>query len=388
MSYLKFFFFASKLAWKQITYEKPKLIAAVLGVMFATVLIFMQLGFRDSLFDSAAKAPAHLNGNLFIIHKQTEAMWRTQQFHRSKLMRNLASHNVSYVSPLYIAMVPFKNPETKEKNTIMMYGFDPYAEIFLPNIIDKYKKNLVLADKILFDEASRPDFGRIKTLLEQGPVFTEISDRKVEIISTILLGTSFGADGNMVTSDLNFWRLTGRKPEMIDIGVIQLHDKSKIEKTKSELKQLIGNDTELYDYEELIKFEQDYWKHKAPIGFIFGFGMIMGMIVGMVIVYQILFTDITNHLSEYATLKAIGYNNSYLVQLVFAQSIFLALMGFFPGAIVSKIFYNISQTQTFIPMPMPLEKIIKVFFMILGMCFASGLLAIRKLRSANPADMF
>ncbi len=383
------FLFAARLAWKQLIHERAKLIAAVLGVMFATVLIFMQLGFRDSLFESAARAPVHLSGDLFLIHKQTEAMWRTHSFDRSELMRAMASFNVKSVNPLYTAQVPFKNPVTKEKNTIMMYGFDPYADIFAKEKMAPFREKLIQSDKIIFDSASRPDFGPIKSLLPKGQLFTEISDRRVEIIGTVLLGTSFGSDGNIATSDLNFLRImAGRDPSMIDIGIITLKDKSRINHTKRELRGLFNDNVILFDHDELNAFELHYWKHKAPIGFIFGFGMAMGMIVGMVIVYQILFTDITNHLSEYATLKAIGYNNSYLVQVVFAQSLYLCLLGFFPGAIASKFFYNVSEANTFIPMLMPFSKVVEVFFMIIFMCFASGLLAIKKLKSANPADMF
>ena len=385
---LQSFIFASNLAWKQLIHEKTKLVAAVLGVMFATVLIFMQLGFRDSLFESAARAPRHLSGDLFLIHKQTEAMWRTHSFDRSELMRALGSLNVNSVSPLYTAQVPFKNPVTKEKNTIMMYGFDPYADIFAKEKIQPFRQLLTQSDHIIFDSASRPDFGPIKSLLENGRLFTEVADRRVEIISTILLGTSFGSDGNIATSDLNFLRVVSRDPSLIDMGIITLKDPSKIEQTKKELRNLLNDNVILFDHDELNLFELSYWKHKAPIGFIFGFGMVMGMIVGMVILYQILFTDITNHLSEYATLKAIGYNNLYLVEVVFAQSLYLGLLGFFPGAIASRFFYKISEANTFIPMMMPASKVVEVFLMILIMCFASGLLAIKKLRSANPADMF
>ena len=388
IKYINSFILASKLAWRQLVHERTKLVAAVLGVMFATVLIFMQLGFRDSLFESAARAPMHLSGDLFVMHKQTEAMWRTHSFDRSELMRSLASLNVKSVSSLYIAQVPFKNPITKERNTIMMYGFDPYSEIFAKEKIAPFRSILTQSDKIIFDSASRPDFGPIKSLLNNGVLFTEIADRKVEIVGTILLGTSFGSDGNIATSDLNFLRIVSRNPSMIDLGIISLKDLSKINHTKQELRALLNDNVILFDRNELNLFELNYWKHKAPIGFIFGFVMIMGMIVGMVIVYQILFTDITNHLSEYATLKAIGYSNFYLVQVVFAQSLYLALLGFFPGAIAARFFYKISEANTFIPMLMPANKIVQVFLMIIFMCFASGLLAIKKLKSANPADMF
>jgi putative ABC transport system permease protein len=67
---MKNFFFALCLAWRQLIFEKGKLIAAVLGITFACVLIFMQLGFRDALFGSVAKMPSSINGDLFIQHRE------------------------------------------------------------------------------------------------------------------------------------------------------------------------------------------------------------------------------------------------------------------------------------------------------------------------------
>jgi len=114
----------------------------------------------------------------------------------------------------------------------------------------------------------------------------------------------------------------------------------------------------------------------------------MGLVVGMVIVYQILFTDITNHLNEFATLKAMGYSHGYLIKVVMGSSLILACVGFLPGFALSSGLYRLTESVTFIPMPMPLSKILGVYFLILSMCFGAGLLAMRKMKAANPADMF
>lgn len=382
-------FFAARLAFKQLVYEKPKTFAAIIGVVFATILVFMQLGFRDSLFASAASAPKRLRADLFIVNKQTEAMWRSVPFDRRELMRSYAHSAVKEVISLYIGQARFKNPENFTSHTILVYATDPYANSFGRDDIDAYKYLLSQSDKIIFDVASRPDFGPIEKLLNNGKVFTEINDRAVEIVGTFRMGTSFAADGNLITSDSNFIRLfPSRDMSLIDVGLIRLDEKSDPNLVKEELTKLLDEGIHIFTYQEIMDFELNYWRNKTPIGFIFGFGMFMGLVVGMVIVYQILFTNITNHLSEYATLKAIGYSNKYLVLIVLAESIYLALAGFFPGFIISLFLYSFTENATFIPMPMGFAKAIKVFSLIIGMCFFSGMLAIKKLRDANPADMF
>lgn len=386
---LRTLFLASRLAWRQLTHERAKLVAATLGVLFACVLVFMQLGFRDSLITSAGSAPLKMRSDLFLLHKQSEALWRTVTFNRSELMRTLAHPQVVAVYPLYMGLGQFKNPETQTKRTLMVYGGDPDAHLIASQRLYEHAADLRLPDHVMFDEASRPEFGPIAKLLADGRNVTEINDRKVTISGMFRMGTSFAADGNVVTSDNNFMRIfPNRRPDQVDVGFIRLKPGSNVLQVQAELTKKLNETVYVFTFDQLVKYEQDYWNNNAPIGLIFGFGVVMGLVVGMVIVYQILFTDITNHLNEYATLKAMGYKHRYLVMVVFASAFFLAVLGFTPGFLISLWLYHMAEQAIYIPFPMPLSKVITVFNSILGMCGFAGLLAIRKLRAANPADLF
>lgn len=389
MNVTAWFYFPARLAWRQLIFDRTKLIAATCGVLFACMLVFMQLGFRDSLYASAASAPIKLNGDLFLVHKQSEAMWRSTQFKRSELMRALGNPAVAEVYPLYLALAPFKNIETQIKRTLMVYGFDPDSRIFDIEDIQNKRTELQLKDTVLFDEYSRPEFGPVRPLLEAGRNKTEINDYKVMITGFFRLGVSFAADGNVATSDLNFMRIfPERSLSNIDVGVIRLHPGSSAKQAQAELSGQLNEFVNIFTYEQLLQHEKDYWANMAPIGFIFGFGTVMGLVVGLVIVYQILFTDITNHRNEFATLKAMGYEHGYFIRVVFASAFFLALLGFIPGYVLSVGLYQLAESQIFMPMPMTFSKVITVFMFILSMCAMAGFLAIHKLKAANPADMF
>ena len=67
---------------------------------------------------------------------------------------------------------------------------------------------------------------------------------------------------------------------------------------------------------------------------------------------------------------------------------YLAVLGFLPGVALSLVLYKVAERSIFIPVPMGLGRIAVVFFFILTMCALAGLLAIRKLKSTDPADMF
>ena len=389
MNSIAWFYFPARLAWRQLIFDRTKLIAAVSGVLFACVLVFMQLGFRDSLYASAASAPTKLSGDLFLMHKQSEAMWRPVQFKRSELMRALGNPAVAEVYPLYLALAPFKNIETQVKRTLMVYGLDPDSRIFDLEGVRNKQIELRLKDTVLFDEYSRPEFGPMRQLLAKEQNVTEINDYKVTILGLFRLGVSFASDGNVITSDLNFMRIfPGRNLNDIDLGVIRLYPGASVKQVQSELGDRLNEFVNIFTYDELLQYEKNYWANIAPIGFIFGFGTVMGLVVGLVIVYQILFTDITNHHNEFATLKAMGYEHGYFVRVVFASAFFLAILGFIPGYILSVGLYQLAESQIFMPMSMTISKVMTVFMFILSMCAMAGFLAIHKLKAANPADMF
>jgi len=389
VSPLERFGFAARLSWRQLKFERAKLLAAALGVMFACVLVFMQLGFRDALYASISVVPRQLDGDIFIQHKQTEALWRTVPFERSEMLRAFAHPDVVSATPLYIGQAQWKNPATRTKRTLLVFGSEPRERVFKLPALRAFDTALNRQDTVVFDELSRPEFGPVKELLAEGAVITEINDRKMEVLGTVKLGASFAADGNLFTSDQNFLRMfPNRGIDKIDVGVIRLKPGADVLAAQRFLRERMNEDVHVFTLAELNAYEFHYWQSNAPVGFIFGFGVVMGLVVGMVIVYQILFTDITNHLNEFATLKAMGYTHRYLLMVVFASSLILAVIGYVPGFLLSLGLYQLTESVIYIPMPMPLAKIIGVFGMILVMCVAAGALAMRKMRSANPADMF
>jgi putative ABC transport system permease protein len=114
----------------------------------------------------------------------------------------------------------------------------------------------------------------------------------------------------------------------------------------------------------------------------------MAFIVGTVIVYQVLYSDITEHLSEYATLKAIGYSNWRLSKVVLQEAVILAFIGFLPGFFISSSLYTITRLATGLPMEMSYGRASFVFILANIMCSISALLSLRQVLTTDPADVF
>lgn len=380
------------IAWLQLSREKMRLLVAMAGIAFADILIFMQLGFQDALYDSNTKIHDSLQGNLFLISTQSETLTYMESFSQRRLYQALAAPGVKSVNPLYIDVIRWKNPQTLRRSTILALGIKPSGETFnLPDIQENLHK-IKYPDVVLLDRASSPKYGTVKIVetFEKGKkVITEVGGKRVEIGGLFTLGTSFAADGNFITSDLNFLRLfKHRDSGHIEIGIIVLDNKNDIQEVLEYLKVNLPNDVRVLTKQDFINFEKEYWSSSTPIGYLFGLGAIMGFIVGSVIVYQILYTDVSNHLPEYATLKAIGYTDFYLLKVVFQEALILAILGYLPGFVISVGLYTLAQNATLLPIGMKISRTFIVLISTIIMCFIAGSLAVFKLKKADPADVF
>ncbi len=385
--------FAIPLAWLQLKREKIRLLIALAGIGFAVILMFIQMGFQDALFDSAIRMHQNLKGDIFMVSPQSTALIAMKSFSQRRLYQALGYEGVQAISPIYLDFGLWKNPENRRTRGILVIGFDPKVPIFdLPGVVQNLDK-IQLSDVVLFDDKSRAEFGPIPKLFQEGnPVITEVGGRKVTVGGLFEMGASFGADGNLVTSDLNFLRIFERRKQgIIDIGAIQLKPGTDmpavLAKMRHEIQDVYG-DVKILSKQELIAFEQDYWKSSTAIGFIFTLGTVIGFVVGIVIVYQILYTDVTDHLAEYATLKAMGYRNVYLLSVVFQEALILSIMGYIPGYLLAQGLYTLTRNATSLPIAMTQQRGITVLCLSITMCVISGAVAVRKVQDADPADIF
>jgi putative ABC transport system permease protein len=383
-------------AWLQLKYEKMRLMVAIGGISFAVVLIFMQLGLRVALFDSAVALYSKLEGDIFLLSPRSTALIAMENFSERRLYQTLAFPEVKRVIPIYLGFSQWKNPQTRNYwRNIYVIGFELAKNVFnlagVNNNIDKLQE----PDVVLFDAASRTEFGPVVELFnQQGKVETEVGDRgpnnrKITVVGLFELGTSFGADGNLITSDLNFLRIfVQRQKGFINLGIVQLHPGYNPAQFIPKLKDYLPPDIRVVSRQELMDFEKEYWNTTTPIGFVFAFGVILGSIVGIIIVYQILYSNVSEHLAEYATLKAMGYRHRYLLTVIFQEALILAILGYIPGFFITLAMYQTAQKATNLPIAMEKTRALMVLSLTILICFISGAIAVRKLQEAEPADIF
>lgn len=379
------------LAWRVLKKERTRLFIAILGIAFADVLMLMQLAIRDALFISTSVVQDSIKGDLFLVNPNFETLISPLPIPRDQLYRCLGHNQVDDAAALYLGIVPWKNPQTNTERGILVLGYDPFLNLFEEKIasraeVDKLKR----FGDVLFDRKGRPEFGPIPDLLARdGPVLTEINKVSVRAVGLCTIGAGFGADGNVVCSDITFHRIFGHhQPRDVEVGVLKLKPGANPDAVARDLGAHLGETVLVLTKTDFVELERNYWRTATPIGYIFSLGVVMGFAVGIIIVYQILHSDVNDHLPEYATMKAMGYGTATLSTILMLEALLLSAMGYVPGVLITLGTYSLTAKATQLPIYMTQSRAIGVFIATVVMCAVSALVASRRLSAADPADIF
>ena len=385
-------------AWLQLSYQKIRLLVAILGVAFSIILIFTQLGLRAMLFDGVNLLPENLNGDLYMVSTYADNI-RESSFPNIYLYQADAIAGVADARPVYVGFGRWVDPKLLdssaaekgniESSSMQIIAFNPNKPVFKIPEINSQLDLLSVPGGILFDRLAKSEMGDIPQLLAQkGRVSSIMDNRRVTVMGLFSLGSTFFYDGVAVMSDWNYGQMQGNETlEEVSIGVLSLEPGANPQQVAQRIRQNLSKEIEVLTQAELVKAERDdvaTWSE----GKVLNFGATIGFIVGIIIVYQVIYTDVSEHLPEYATLKAMGYKDRDLSLVVLQESLILAIMGFIPGYLASYGVYYLMTNFVELPVSMNTGIALKVFALNLIMCTISGTIAIKKLRTADPADIF
>ncbi len=382
----------TSLAWFNLTYKRQRLLTALAGVSFAVVLMFIFRGFENALYDSQVQLLKVLNGDIVMVNRIKTSMFIPEKFARRRLYQAEAFEGVDAAYPLYTTTADWKSPDTKKIRSLRVLAFNLNDPVLLIPEIFAQRSALEMPRTAIIDVKSRSEVGS----LTAGTV-TEVAKQRVRLVGTFRLGTDFtSGNGNVVMSDQNFVRYFSnlgpddddRNLNTVDIGLLKVAPGADVPELINTLTQRLPIDVLIYSKEDFVNKELDYWKKNTNIGFIFSLLTSMSFLVGVIIVYQILYTDVAEHWAEYATLKAMGYSNLFLLKVVIQQAVFMGLLGFLPGFLISFGLYQVTADATGLLMQMTPPRVFNTLVATVIMCLISGAIAVRKVQSTDPAEVF
>jgi len=378
------------IGWLQLSHNKGRLFAAVSGVAFANLLVFMQLGIMGALNGSTVAPYAIIDTDIILSSQEGNTLTDSEHIARVWMLQALGVAGVADASPLYIGNLPFTLDDGTSVS-LLAFGVNTTQPGFVSSAIAPLLSKLTLENTALLDEGTRGMPASVIAGLKGGETFAfEASGETLTAVGTMNVGGGFLADGMMMVSDQTFLRFFGsRSSAAPDHIMIQVADGVTAGTVAARLSDVLPALTVRVQTNEAAKAaDLSFMSSERPTGIIFGFGVFMGILVGLVIVYQVLSTDVADHLREYATFKAMGYGQPFFLGIIFEEAIVLAVFGFIPGLIASMGLYAGLVAVTGLPVTMEASRAILVFLGTLTACTISGAIATRRLANADPADLF
>jgi len=397
---INFYLRRTPVAWLQLSHQKMRLLVAILGVAFSIILIFTQLGLRAMLFDGVTLLPENLNGDLYLLSTFAEEM-DDSSFPSVYLYQADAIDGVADARPLYIGTGRWVDPKLLEPSSkknqnakvessyMQILAFNPNKPVFKIPEINQQLDLLAVPGGILYDRFAKSELGDVPQMLaDQGFISSILNNRRVTVMGLFNLGSTFFFEGVAVMSDWNYALIKeGNDLDKVTVGVLSLEPGADPQVVTQRLQTSLSKDLKVLTPAELAQGERDYVAGWAQ-GKVLNFGAVIGFIVGIIIVYQVIYTDVSEHLPEYATLKAMGYKDRDLSLVVLQECLILGVMGFIPGYLISHVVYYLMATYVELRVSMNTGIALQVFTLNILMCMISGAIAIRKLRNADPADIF
>jgi putative ABC transport system permease protein len=379
------------LAWRNISADRRRLVRSTSGIGFAVLLMMLQLGFRNAFLDSALEVINQIDGEIFLTSTTKFRFGRRDPFSRRQLYAARAVDGVEWARPIYAEWLTsgWKNPQTHKIYNVQVLAFDPDQPVLRFPEIAAHIDELRQPDTALADARARSFLG----IAPVGTV-TELARRNIRIVGAISLGPDFTTDGTLITADRTFMKFFSphdlEESELADVefGVIKVRADRTPTQVQHALQQALPPNVAVRTKAQLLELETQFQNNVSPVGPIFMLGTAIGFIVGMMITYQILYTDLSDQLPQYATLKAMGYPDAYLVRVVLEQATFYGFVGFVPALLCGVMLYHVIGEIALLPLRMSAGILLGTLVLTVGMCVLSGLLAVRRVLAADPAEVF
>jgi len=373
---------AVRFAIRLMRHERARLAASVGGVTFALLLMLLQLGFRNALLDSGMELLRQMDADVLVVHEEKRPFLKRDKIPLERLFQARSVEGVERAAPVWMERLFWSNRDTLVERSIRAIAFDPDQPVFLNPAIVRQTDAIRRRGTALLDARSRATLGDL------GTDSAVVQQREIEIVGTFDLGSDFEIDGNLVVSEETFNELTDSSGQHVEAVLVHVAPGFAPDEVAQRLREVLPGDVRVYTKAQIEARDLAYWKTGTPVSVILLVGVSLGFAVGVVICYQILYTDVLDHLAEFATLKAMGYGNGFFRWVVLWEAWVLSLAGFVPGVLLGALMMWILGAMSGLPASIDAGNMLQVAVLSIGMCSLAGALALRRVEQLDPAELF
>ncbi|MGA2456823.1 MAG: ABC transporter permease [Terriglobales bacterium] len=369
------------LAQRNLFHDKVRLAVTLTGIVFAVVLIVVELGLFVGFTVTTSGLIDHSGADLWITSKNVPYVEQGVAFSERKLNQVRAVPGVADAQKVVAHWAQWKRHDGAEES-VQIVGLNVDDAMEQPwNLVAGRVEDLKSPDAIILDELYKKKLGVTRI----GEVF-EIRGHRARVVGFTRGIRSFTTSPYVFTTFKNAQSYTGLREDQTHFILVKLAPGANLEQVRRELLDRV-KDVEVFTTAEFSHMTRFYWMFTTGAGVAVLIAAVLGLVVGFVVVAQTIYATTMDHVREFGTLKAMGAPNSYVYKVIMKQAAISAVIGYVLGMIVSVFVVRGSQAGgAAILMPMPMA--VGMFFLTLAMCIGAALVSINKVTHIDPAMVF
>jgi len=371
----------SLLARRNLFHDKVRLAVTLTGVVFAVVLIIVELGLFFGFTATTSRLIDHSKADLWIVAPGTPYFDLSAPLNESKLYQVKATPGVAEAVSYIVHGARWRRPDGVEQ-AVQVIGFDPSGDMGLPWNVVKGNVNAVkTADNVIVDEFYQKRLGVAKI----GDV-AEIDGHRARIAGFTRGVHSFAPSPFVFTTVENAHEYLPLRHDQQMFLLVRAEPGANLEDVRRTILARVKN-VEVLTTPEFSDRTQKYWTFTTGAGLAILLAAVLGLVVGFVVVAQTIYATTMDHLKEFGTLKAVGAPNSYVYKVILTQAAISAVVGYTLGMILSLVVAHYAELQG-APVTVNLWLLIATLFLTLLMCAGAALISINKVTRLDPAMVF
>jgi putative ABC transport system permease protein len=369
------------LAWRNLVHDRVRLAVTVTGIVFAVVLIVVELGLFLGFTTTTSSLIDRSNADLWITAPRVPYIEQGVPFSERKLTTVLATPGVKTASKYVAQFTQWKRPDGRQES-VQVVGIDVGSGLGLPwNLVEGTLDDLRKPDAVFVDEIYREKLG-----VERIGQVVEIRNRRARVAGFTRGIRAFTTSPYVFTTFKNALDYTNLREDQTLYILVKAADGVDHGALRQSLASRLS-DVDVVTNSGFSRMTRVYWMFTTGAGIAVLLAAVLGLVVGVVVVAQTIYATTVDHIREYGTLKAMGATNQYLYGVIILQAIISAFMGYGLGMVVS-VFVVRGSEQGGAAILLPAPMAVGMLGLTLAMCVGAAVVSINKVTRLDPAMVF
>ncbi|MET0568117.1 MAG: ABC transporter permease [Hyphomicrobiaceae bacterium] len=369
------------LAFRNLFHDRIRLAVTLVGILFSIVLVAVQLGLYLGARKMIVSMIQQADADLWVTAYGAKSFEDSAALAGGERHAILSVPGVTGAVPIVVAFNEWRKP-AGGSTVIVLVGTDPEDGGLVPwNVVAGGIQNVIAPDGVAIDKSYLTDLG----VAGIGDT-AQIESSRVRVGALTNGIRSFTMAPYVFTTLKRARGVLNLSNDQATYLLVKLAPDADRDGVRRAIKDRLSN-VEVLTGPEFEGRSLDQWLFATGAGVALIGGALLGILVGTVIVAQTLYSSTKDHLSEFATLRALGSSKGYIHRVILLQAALSAVIGYVLGMAIALVVVGFSE-QTALPIVMTQELAAGLFVLTVAMCSISAMAAIMKVTKIDPAMVF